>query len=84
MRISQFCKMAFASEDKLMLKFDNEGNNSIGDKGCEMLTKGKWTNLRYISLIQNKIKSEGIRHLVIANWPLLRGIDLGTVQLLRQ
>jgi hypothetical protein len=33
-----------------MYKFIYLGNNSIGDNGCELLSKANWQNLTYLNL----------------------------------
>ncbi len=43
-------RLAMSKGNKLELVFVNTGENIIGDKGCEHLSKASWPLLEYIEL----------------------------------
>ncbi len=50
MLILEECRLAMPKKDNLELVCNNAGNNQIGDKGCEHLSKASWPLLEYIHL----------------------------------
>jgi hypothetical protein len=66
-----------------MYYIDNLANNSIGDDGCEHLTKAQWKNLRSLEVISGGSRNidslvtfVGIKILGKADWPLLVQLKL--------
>lgn len=58
MWLSQQSKLE--SEDfKYMYSYYDKGDNQIGAKGCEYLSKSQWTNLSILQIGLNKIGAEG-------------------------
>ena len=75
--------MASATDNKLKLKLYNEVDSSIGDKGCESLSRADWPYLSKLNLSHSQIGGEGVKYLTNANWLKLKIIDLSNTIMFR-
>ena len=49
---------------------------NLGDEEVLVFVKGNWSNLRFLSLSNNRIKSRGLEAIAKAKLPELREINL--------
>ena len=75
--------MASVTNHLVEFKLYHVESNMLEIKGCEILSRADWLQLRNLKLANNDIKSEGVKHLRRSNWPLLNSIDISKNLMLR-
>jgi hypothetical protein len=53
MQISQFSPMASTIKDITMFALIDLGENTIGDLGCEFLSKANWPSMNHLDFSRN-------------------------------
>ena len=69
MQVFELNTVALTLKDISWFIFLYKGENFIGNKGCEFLSKAQWPYLKLLQIGSNNIQSEGVNHLSRSHWP---------------